>query len=115
MEINELTPTQLTIMVKVVSTTPLFSVATIPRMHQDFLEFGEGFANVKKDTDYLASLGFVKEITDEPGEHKKITEAIEKATGYKYNVYAVTELGLGMFQGYVDDLTKEMKYRNSIN
>jgi hypothetical protein len=114
-KIHEISPTQLAIMVKAVSTTTLFSVATIPRMHQDFPEFGAGFENVKRDTEYLEFLGFVTDITSEPGEHKKIIDALEKSTGYQYHIYAITEMGLNMFQGYVDDLMKEMKYKNSIN
>lgn len=115
MQIDELSQGQLDLMVQVVAINPLFSVATIPEGHKHYEAKAEVYAEVVRDVQYLASLGFVEEVNDMEGEHNIIKEAAEKLSGYKYDVYQITKLGVSIFQGYVNDLTKELNYRNSVN
>lgn len=115
MRIDELTQDQLTLMIQIVLTSPLLSVATIPRMHKDFPTKGEYFAEIRRDAEHLESLGFIIDITEQDGDHKRLNESIEKVTGYKYRVYSITEVGILMFQGLAEEMKKEMDYRNTIN
>jgi hypothetical protein len=115
MRIDEITKEQLALMLRIVNTNPLFSVATIPEDHKDYATKGAHYAEVVKDVEYLASLGFLSNITEQEGNHSGLRAVLNKATGYDYSVYVATEDGILMFQSYLDEAELEMKYRNTIN
>ena len=115
MQIDEITDDQIDLMLLIVSTTPLFSVATVPEDHKDYATKGEHHAKVRRNIEHLASLGFVEDRSNESGIHQMLNKRIEDETGYKYQVYRITELGIKAFQVLGDELYKELKYKNSIN
>lgn len=55
---------------------------------------------VHDDTEYLCSLGFLKNITDD---HRERITVLEKETGRTWNVYEITALGRAMFQMATSD------------
>jgi hypothetical protein len=115
MEIENITKEQVALMVQIVNETPIFSVAEVPVGHKHYEAKHEHFARICKDVRYLESLGFLEDLTDKEGPHQKANALIAAGTGYTYRVYAITNMGVWMFQGYVQELQQEIKYRNSIN
>lgn len=115
MEIHELNETQLALLINIVTQNNTFAVASIPEGHDDYAEKGVHYAEVAKDVEYLAFIGFIEDLSNKPGRHHVLNDIASKSTGYNYKAYTATEMAFLMFQSYLDETEKEMKYKYSIN
>ena len=115
MQVEEVTQEQLDLLVNIATVTPLFSVAIIPEGHGNYEAKGKLYQEVADNVRVLENLGFVEDISSKEGNHRKIVERAEEASGYKYYVYVISKLGILMFSAYEDEVKKEAKYKNSIN
>jgi hypothetical protein len=115
MKIEEISDNQIDLMLMILCTNPVFSVAKIPVDHKDYAAKGEHHAKVRADIQHLASLGFVEEFTNMTEAHRALNDRVERETGYKYEVYKITELGIKAFEAMSNEIEKEQKYRHSIN
>lgn len=115
MKIDSITQSQLDLLRDIVTQTPLFSVAIIPEGHKNYEAKAKIYQKVADDVKALEALGFVKDVTDKEGVHRKIIERIEKESGYKYFIYVVNEAGVLMHEAHATEVEKENKFKHGIN
>lgn len=96
MNIPQLTESQLRLLMEITNVPGMTVFSQSSTLPTDLLNDSIMNAQAERDTEYLISIGFVKELTSENAEQ---LATLKETTGRTWRVFEITNMALKMFKG----------------